>query len=163
MDREVTPWSFMANRIARIAPIYWTITLAVFTISPVAPSLLQATMPDWRELLKSLAFVPFEKSNGLTQPVLFVGWTLNYEMLFYALFAAGLSVRSRRLGAAGVILCLVFWEQPCSRTGSCSSRRPIVFAYFWQSRTCCHPSVVTMTSAFSKPTRVTRSIRNASR
>ena len=118
MHRDVTPWSFLANRIARIAPIYWTITIVVFITALAAPTLLQATKANWTELFKSLAFIPFRKSNGLIQPVLFVGWTLNYEMFFYALFAVGLSARDKKFGAAAVILglvCLVAWglvEQP---------------------------------------------------
>jgi peptidoglycan/LPS O-acetylase OafA/YrhL len=59
----------------------------------VAPQLFQATSTDIGELLKSLFFIPFEKNNGLVQPTLFVGWTLNYEMFFYSLLGAALIVR----------------------------------------------------------------------
>ena len=83
MDREITPWSFMADRIARIVPAYWAATLGVFFLALVAPSLLQTSHMQWDELFKSLVFVPFRKATGLVQPVLFVGWTLNYEMFFY--------------------------------------------------------------------------------
>jgi exopolysaccharide production protein ExoZ len=48
--------------------------------------------------VKSLSFIPFRKANGLVQPVLFVGWTLNYELFFYALFAIGLASSARALG-----------------------------------------------------------------
>ena len=118
MDREITPWSFMADRIARIVPSYWIVTFAVFVIAFVAPSLLQTPHVQWSELLESLAFVPFQKANGLTQPVLYVGWTLNYEMLFYLMFAAGLAIPNKRWGSVVVIFCLVclagfgFLEQP---------------------------------------------------
>ncbi len=101
--RAITPAAFMLNRVTRIAPIYWLITLAVYAVALVAPSLLQATSADPVQLAKSLLFIPFQKSNGLVQPVLFVGWTLNYEMFFYALFALGLIFRSRRAGAAVVV------------------------------------------------------------
>jgi peptidoglycan/LPS O-acetylase OafA/YrhL len=106
-DRHVTPWSFMADRIARIVPIYWLITLAVFGIALVLPMLLQATRADWNELTKSLLFIPFRKSNGLIAPMLFVGWTLNYEMFFYLLFALGLALPGKKTGPIGVICCLV--------------------------------------------------------
>jgi exopolysaccharide production protein ExoZ len=106
-DRNVTPWSFMADRIARIVPIYWLITLAVFCIALVLPMLLQATRADWSELVKSLLFIPFTKANGLAAPMLFVGWTLNYEMFFYLLFALGLAFPGKKAGAVGVICCLV--------------------------------------------------------
>lgn len=101
--RPLTPAAFMLNRVTRIAPIYWLITLAVYSVALVAPSLLQATSSDPVQLGKSLLFVPFQKSNGLVQPVLFVGWTLNYEMFFYALFAFGLMFRPLALGGAVVV------------------------------------------------------------
>jgi exopolysaccharide production protein ExoZ len=100
--RPISPAAFMANRFTRIAPIYWLITLFVFAVALAAPSLLQATSSDPEQLAKSLLFIPFQKSNGLVQPVLFVGWTLNYEMFFYALFAVGLCIPRRWVGAIAV-------------------------------------------------------------
>jgi exopolysaccharide production protein ExoZ len=107
-DRDVTPISFMSDRIARIVPIYWIITLAVFGLVLLAPALLQTTRADWGELAESLAFIPFEKNHGLMMPVLFVGWTLNYEMFFYLLFALGLALPGKKAGPLAVICCLVF-------------------------------------------------------
>jgi exopolysaccharide production protein ExoZ len=108
-DKSVTPHKFALNRIVRIVPMYWGLTLAVFAVALIAPSLLQASRADWGELLKSLFFIPFVKSNGLTQPVLFLGWTLNYEMFFYALFALSLMIRSvgLRTGLMVVVLALL--------------------------------------------------------
>ncbi len=100
--RPTTPVAFLANRIVRIAPIYWFITLAVYAVALAEPSLLQATSSDPEQLLKSILFIPFQKSNGLAQPVLFVGWTLNYEMFFYAIFAVGLTLPRRAFGFAVV-------------------------------------------------------------
>lgn len=107
-QRRTSAWSFFANRLARIAPIYWSITILVFCVALVAPGLLQATKVDWIELSKSLAFIPFVKSNGLVAPVLFVGWTLNYEMFFYAIFSVGLLLPTRigALSVIGVLLAL---------------------------------------------------------
>ena len=70
--------------------------------------LLQATKVDWIELSKSLVFILFIKSNGLVAPVLFVGWTLNYEMFFYAIFSVGLLLPTRigALSVIGVLLAL---------------------------------------------------------
>jgi exopolysaccharide production protein ExoZ len=59
------------------------------------------------QLCESFLFVPFRKSNGLVQPVLFVGWTLNYEMFFYALFAGGLLFAKRERGVLAVMAALV--------------------------------------------------------
>lgn len=104
--RPITAAAFLRSRITRIAPIYWLITLAVFAVALVAPSLLQATSSDPEQLAKSLLFIPFQKANGLVQPMLFVGWTLNFEMFFYALFALGLLFPNRKVGAAAVVALL---------------------------------------------------------
>jgi exopolysaccharide production protein ExoZ len=92
--KPVTPAAFFANRVIRIVPLYWALTFLVYALVIAAPSLFKATSSNPVELLKSLFFVAFEKSNGLVHPTLFLGWTLNYEMFFYALFAAGLTIRS---------------------------------------------------------------------
>jgi exopolysaccharide production protein ExoZ len=105
--RDTTPFAFAKNRIARIVPIYWLMTLAVFAVAMAAPSLLQSTTADPVLLLKSLFFIPFEKPNGLVQPVLFVGWTLNYEMFFYALFALGLAFPRYLVGLAVTAVAIV--------------------------------------------------------
>jgi len=105
--RPISPASFLVNRFTRIAPIYWLITLFVYGVALAAPSLLQATSTAPEQLAKSLFFIPFQKANGLVQPTLFVGWTLNYEMFFYALFAVGLAFPKRPVGAALVAAFMV--------------------------------------------------------
>ena len=107
-DRDVTPISFISDRIARIVPIYWIVTVAVFGLALASPTLLQTTRADWGELAKSLTFIPFEKNHGLVAPILFVGWTLNYEMFFYLLFALSLALPGKILGPFAVIWCLAF-------------------------------------------------------
>jgi exopolysaccharide production protein ExoZ len=104
--KPVTPSQFALNRIIRIVPLYWGLTIAVFLVALLMPSLLKSTQADWLELVKSLLFVPFEKSNGQVQPMLFLGWTLNYEMFFYALFAISLVITSlhKRMAAMALIL-----------------------------------------------------------
>ena len=96
--RKQTPQGFLRNRATRIVPLYWTITFAVFAIALLAPSLLQSTTADAVDLARSLAFVPYARADGAMHPVVFVGWTLNYEMAFYVVFAAGLLLPNRLAG-----------------------------------------------------------------
>src|SRR3954468_24158367 len=105
-DRDVTPISFISDRIARIVPIYWIVTLTLFGLVLMSPTLLQTTRADWGELAESLAFIPFQKNHGLVAPILFVGWTLNYEMFFYLLFALGLALPGKKAGPLAVVCCL---------------------------------------------------------
>lgn len=93
-QNETSAGDFFLKRLCRIVPLYWLLTLGVFAIAMVAPSLLNSTTADWGNLIKSLAFIPYQKENGLLQPILYLGWTLNYEMFFYLIFA--LSIYSGR-------------------------------------------------------------------
>ena len=105
-----TPLGFLRNRFTRIAPLYWTITFAVFAIALIAPALMQSTTADPVHLLKSLAFIPSARGDGQMHPTVFVGWTLNYEMMFYVLFALGMTLPHRWLGLAatgGVLVVMV--------------------------------------------------------
>lgn len=105
--RSQTPQGFLRNRLTRIAPLYWAVTLAVFALALAAPRLLQSTTADPLQLLESLAFIPYARADGEMHPVVFVGWTLNYEMAFYLIFAIGLMLPGRLAGLVLSISILV--------------------------------------------------------
>ncbi len=107
---------FFRRRLLRIVPPYWTATVLLFLAALLHPEWMKATRPAVDELVKSLLFIPFVKSNGLYAPVLFVGWSLNYEMYFYAVLAISLLVFHRRALwlASGVIVAITF---VCARFG----------------------------------------------
>ncbi len=104
---RVTPRVFMIRRISRIVPLYWVATLGVFSLALIAPSVVKSTNADFGELIQSLLFIPFAKTNGIVQPTLFVGWTLNYEMMFYIIFAGALLLRSENTRFIVVSLVLI--------------------------------------------------------
>lgn len=82
---------FVKKRLIRILPLYWIATLAAFAVSPCQNAgFFFANTPTKMELLKSLLFIPFARKDGFVNPVLPLGWTLNYEMAFYALVAVGI-------------------------------------------------------------------------
>jgi peptidoglycan/LPS O-acetylase OafA/YrhL len=104
--RRPTAQAFLRNRLTRVAPLYWTVTLAVFGLALAAPGLLQATRADPVHLLQSLAFIAYVRDDGMMQPIISLGWTLNYEMAFYLVFALGL-LAPGRLAGIGVSLALL--------------------------------------------------------
>lgn len=106
VSRPMLALTFIKNRLLRIVPLYWLITLFVFALAAIAPNFFKATRPDLGELFLSLTFIPFVKSNGLVHPMLPVGWTLNYEMFFYILFTLGLLVPRYWVGVIGVAVLL---------------------------------------------------------
>ena len=97
--------AFFKNRIRRIVPLYWLITLFVFCLALMTTGLMKSVHTSWTELLQSLFFISFTRDGALAGPVLFLGWTLNYEMLFYLIFATGLLL-PRRLGLQFTMLSI---------------------------------------------------------
>ena len=81
---------FLLKRVFRIVPLYWIGTLGVFLLAVVAPHLLSGTQASLGHLLKSLFLVPYRREDGQLYPMLFLGWTLEYEMFFYLLFGIAL-------------------------------------------------------------------------
>ncbi|MDB5937705.1 MAG: acyltransferase, partial [Polaromonas sp.] len=82
-------WIFMKRRLLRIAPLYWFYTLLKAALVLILPSLALRSSIDMQHLLASMLFIPALSPWGLVQPTLPVGWTLNFEMLFYVVFAIG--------------------------------------------------------------------------
>lgn len=101
------PARFIVSRLSRLVPLYWTVTsimLGYFLF--VRPGGLSAANYDWASVVASYAFVAHPMVNGVYMPLVGVGWTLNYEMFFYLIFAVGLFA-PRRIGAVGVAALLV--------------------------------------------------------
>ncbi|MGB3645657.1 MAG: acyltransferase [Mesorhizobium sp.] len=92
--RTTTPAAFLRERIKRIVPLYWIVTgvMILGALFGLFPNL--RLTPGY--VLSSLFFIPSRSPGaGDIWPVLVQGWTLNYEMFFYLLFAASLFLRSR--------------------------------------------------------------------
>src|SRR5690606_35803405 len=96
------------KRVIRVVPLYWLGTLGVFVVALLLPNLLDNTTADVPGLVKSLLFIPYQKGEYV-QPLLYLGWTLNFEMFFYALFAISMAIshRYRLLICSGLLLTLV--------------------------------------------------------
>jgi exopolysaccharide production protein ExoZ len=125
---SLTVGRFFADRIARIVPLYWLLTFGVFAGTLVAPSLFNSTTANPENLLKSLLFIPYRKESGEIFPMLFVGWTLNYEMMFYLVAALALILarRHRLLFASALILTMY------SAVKASGSHSPIASFYSYQ-------------------------------
>jgi exopolysaccharide production protein ExoZ len=93
--RIVSPLRFLWRRLTRVVPLYWLATLLVAVIAPIWPAFLPEVRPGVRHLLLSLAFIPHLDPRGLPFPTLPPGWTLDYEMIFYLVFAVALAFPER--------------------------------------------------------------------
>jgi exopolysaccharide production protein ExoZ len=109
--KPLTPLGFLRARTLRVAPIYALLTLAAFVGRKAGLNLFAQPDSSAKELISSLLFVPIVDAAGAVHaPVLFVGWSLNYEMLFYLVFALALllhDTRMRLAGFAAAMVCLV--------------------------------------------------------
>jgi len=107
--KPISPALFAAHRIARIVPAYWLFTLLTAATLIVLPGTVPLTQYDTTFLLKSLVFIPALNPSGIgAAPLLTVGWTLNYEVIFYGAFMLSLFLKSkyRLLALIASIICL---------------------------------------------------------
>jgi exopolysaccharide production protein ExoZ len=105
------PLPFFINRIRRVVPLYWFFTLLMAAILLVAPQVFKNSYFEFAPLLKSLFFLPYWSSihPGEVWPLVAPGWSLNYEMYFYLLFALSLIVKLKwRVPAISIAITLVF-------------------------------------------------------
>jgi len=81
---------FLTKRLIRVVPIYWLVTVIYY--------FLTVKYPNTQLVVSSLFFIPPEHIDQavikdppfFAYPALIVGWTLNYEMWFYLVFALSL-------------------------------------------------------------------------
>jgi len=111
---EMKPGRFVVRRLIRIVPAYWIFTTLLVVIALAAHSLTPDVTLDARSLLGSYLFIPYYNAGGGIQPLLLQGWTLNFEMWFYAVFAAALFLPGRQLRFCAVCGVLVV----CSVAGA---------------------------------------------
>lgn len=98
---------FLKKRLARIVPLYWMLTGLLIGVILIAPGLIANPDVDLVYWVKSLLFVPVNHPSGDgLRPVLVVGWTLQFEMFFYGLFAIALFF-PRRFGLSLLLLLLI--------------------------------------------------------
>lgn len=103
---------FFTKRVIRVVPLYWAGTLGIFCLALVLPGFLRETHPGLVQLLKSLLFIPYRTGENVF-PIMFLGWTLNYEMFFYLLFALSMAIshayRAVICSAMLAALALIGW------------------------------------------------------
>ena len=103
------PEQFLIRRLIRVVPFYWAATVVVFAIARVAPQVFHTTTADPTHLATSLFFIPHLNTNtGEMMPTLLLGWSLNFEMFFYVLFAFALVISTKRSPAICVGCIVAF-------------------------------------------------------
>jgi len=107
---------FLGKRIIRVVPLYWVALL--WTSYPYWMNWISTANSlsdlhthfdsDLVAIAKDFFFIPHPsldpEDDGDAYPIVIQGWTLNYEMFFYALFALSMFFRSYRLIAVSLFI-----------------------------------------------------------
>lgn len=131
LSTEKSVDKFFLKRIIRIVPTYYLLTLGVFSVALVMPNLLNNTTANTTHLVKSLLFIPFDKNGIGHYPILFVGWTLNFEMYFYLMFALALKVSKKyRAELTTILISMIYLAtQNCSSLPLTAYASSLVFEF----------------------------------
>jgi exopolysaccharide production protein ExoZ len=120
-DKPIGPIEFVWHRIRRVVPLYWVATSLMVIGAITAPFMFKTLKWDAASLAMSLSFIPYDSLSfpGKIEPLLVPGWSLNYEMFFYALFALLLLVsRGLRVplmvGTLSVLVIAGYFLHPSS-------------------------------------------------
>ena len=95
---------FIVLRLVRIVPMYWLTTIAKLLSIAAVPEIARHTYLTTWNTIASFLFLPAADGAGFVKPVLAVGWTLSFEMLFYVVFAAALFFALDPLIVVGVAM-----------------------------------------------------------
>ena len=109
-QRPISPLTFMVHRIKRIVPRCWLATLTLASAAALVPSAFSRLEFFATGLMQSLLFIlHIDLRSGRVSLLLEQGWTLNYEIFFYAAIALALllPVGRRLLFLSGALLGLI--------------------------------------------------------
>lgn len=101
------PLLFMRRRISRIVPLYYVATALVILLLVAAPAAFKTTVFEPVHIIKSLLFIPAYEplGSGAIHPTFRLGWTLQYEMFFYVVFACCFMLDLRQ---RAIVLTIIF-------------------------------------------------------
>lgn len=97
--QRASPRQFAISRLSRILPLYWAVTVCVFAVQFVSGK------AQVGHFLLSLVFS--SQIAGAGHPLLYVGWTLEYELLFYVLVYFSLFIRIAGLRIFFTVLAIL--------------------------------------------------------
>lgn len=102
---------FLRRRFIRVAPAYWLFTTLMLVAMTVFRSRVSHAEANIAHVLASYTFLPWPRADGDLRPILSLGWTLNYEVFFYLVFAAVLwlpRARAMQILSVGFVLGVLF-------------------------------------------------------
>ena len=98
---QQSPKHFLIKRCIKILPLYWGLSLFCYVISFVGfwPRI------NTYEILETITIIPFFDSGFAAGPIIYLGWTLAFEFLFYIIYAFALWINKQK--AFLIVMCLL--------------------------------------------------------
>ena len=103
-----TFYDFLFDRAIRIVPMYWISTLIFSLILLINHSLYPISAVNIYTFIQSILFIPVKNLQGSYLPIHSVGWTLNFEVVFYVLFSISIVIARKWTGllTSFFVVCL---------------------------------------------------------
>jgi exopolysaccharide production protein ExoZ len=98
VHRKTSPLRFLRNRLLRIAPLYWVLTLTMALVLLLLPGMFRTNEFELDRFVASMLL-----ACGLflqKETLVFTGWTIEYEFVFYSIFFISLYARKLWLSIA---------------------------------------------------------------
>ncbi len=89
-----TSVDFFIQRIKRILPTYWICNFLILLLFFLFPSIFNTLKINFDHFFLSLFFL--SQYILVSKPVIVAGWTLEYEMFFYILFAIFINIKNTK-------------------------------------------------------------------
>ena len=126
MGKPLSGTDFIKRRVERIVPLYWIYTTLKVLLVLAVPAVGMRSLGGAWQVISSYLFLP-------AVPVLAVGWTLNFEMFFYLLFAIALAlgIRPLRMLAPLFVLILLVPASVFARIGLIDWSNPIILEFLF--------------------------------
>jgi exopolysaccharide production protein ExoZ len=98
------PLIFFERRLVRIVPLYWIVTTFYLALTLLVAGFGKGYPSSF--VIASYLFIPAARPDGIIEPLVGQGWSLNYEMLFYFVFALTV-LNARRVSVSIVTAVLI--------------------------------------------------------
>jgi peptidoglycan/LPS O-acetylase OafA/YrhL len=103
MNLDAGAKRFVLSRIIRIVPLYWGLNFLKIGLIVFAPTLMFVS-PDILNIISSMLFLFSRNADGAIETFYGVGWTLNFEMFFYSIFAVAIALNLKTIWFVGSVL-----------------------------------------------------------
>lgn len=93
---------YLKKRLKKLVPLYYFLTIIIIIVYTISGSMFTSTI-NYKNIISSFLFLPMKD----TLPILYVGWTLNYILIFYIIFSFSLKVSYRFRGIICIVILLI--------------------------------------------------------